>query len=56
MKVMQKTGIQFVQPTAEAAAEWRAAGMEVTQKLLETGRISRQALEQLNSLLKATGS
>ena len=56
MKVMQKTGIQFVQPTAEAAAEWRAAGMEVTQKLLETGRISRQALEQLNSLLKATES
>ena len=56
MKVLQKNGIQFVQPTAEAQAEWRAAGMEVTQKLLETGQISRQALEQLDSLLKASGS
>lgn len=56
MKVLQKNGIQFVQPTAEAQAEWRAAGMEVTQKLLETGQISRQALEKLDSLLKASGS
>lgn len=56
LKVLQKNGIQFVRPTAEAEAEWRAAGMEVTQKLLETGRISRQALEQLDSLLKASGS
>jgi len=56
MKVLQKNGIQFVRPTPEALAEWRAAGIEVTQKLLETGRISRQALEQLDSLLEATGS
>jgi TRAP-type C4-dicarboxylate transport system substrate-binding protein len=56
MKVLQKNGIRFVQPTAQAAAEWRAAGMEVTRKLLENGQISRQALEQLDSLLKATGS
>ena len=56
LKVLQKNGIRFVQPTAEAAAEWRAAGMEVTQKLLATGLISRQALEQLDALLKATGS
>ena len=56
MKVLQKNGIQFVQPTAEAQAEWRAAGMEVTQKLLETGQTSRQALEKLDSLLKASGS
>jgi TRAP-type C4-dicarboxylate transport system substrate-binding protein len=56
MKVLQKNGIQFVQPTVEAKAEWRAAGMEVTQKLLETGQISRQALEKLDSLLKASGS
>jgi TRAP-type C4-dicarboxylate transport system substrate-binding protein len=52
MKVLKKNGIQFVQPTAETAAEWRTAGMEVTQKLLETGQISRQALEQLDSLLE----
>ena len=51
MKVLQKNGIQFVEPTAEAAAEWRAAGLEVTRKLLESGRISRQALEQLDSLM-----
>jgi TRAP-type C4-dicarboxylate transport system substrate-binding protein len=56
MKALQKNGIQFVQPTAETQAEWRAAGMEVTQKLLETGQISRQALEQLDSVLKASGS
>ena len=56
MKVLQKNGIQFVRPTPEAQAEWRAAGIEVTQKLLETGRISLQALEQLDSLLEATGS
>ena len=40
----------------QAGAELRVAGMEVTQKLLETGQISRQALEQLDSLLKASGS
>ena len=51
MKVLQKNGIQFVEPTAEAAAEWRAAGLEVTRKLLKSGRISRQALEQLDSLM-----
>lgn len=56
LKVLQKNGIQFVQPTVEAQAEWRAAGMEVTQKLLETGQISQQALEQLDSVLKASGS
>jgi TRAP-type C4-dicarboxylate transport system substrate-binding protein len=52
MKVLQKNGIQFVQPTPEAQVEWRAAGLEVTQKLLEKGLISRQALDQLDSLLK----
>jgi hypothetical protein len=52
MKVLQKNGIQFVQPTPETQAEWRAAGQEVTQKLLEKGLISRQALDQLDSLLK----
>ena len=56
MKVLQKNGIQFVQPTAETQAEWRAAGREVTQKLLETGRISRQALEQLDLLLQTPNS
>lgn len=56
IKVLQQNGIQFVQPTAEAETEWRTAGMEVTQKLLENGRISRQALEQLDSLLNASGS
>lgn len=56
MKVLRKNGIEFVQPTAGAAAEWRSAGMAVTQKLLETGGISRQAMDQLNSLLQASGS
>lgn len=55
LKVLQKNGIQFVQATAEAQAEWRAAAMEVTQKMLEAGQISRQALRQLNTLL-APGS
>ena len=54
MKVKQKNGIQFVRPTPEAEAEWRAAGIEVTQKLLEKGLISRQALEQLDSLLETS--
>lgn len=56
MEVLRKNGIQFVQPTAEAAAEWRAAGMAVTQKLLETGGIPRQAMDQLDSLLQTSGS
>ena len=56
MKVLRKNGIEFVDPTVEAADEWRAAGMEVTQKLLETGHISRQALEKLDSLLNSSGS
>ena len=56
MKVLRKNGIEFVDPTVEAANEWRAAGMEVTQKLLETGHISRQALKKLDSLLNSSGS
>lgn len=56
MEVLQNHGIQFVQPTDETEAEWRAAAGELTQKLLEGGRISRQALGQLDSILKSAGS
>ena len=53
MEALRGIGIEFIKPTAEAEAEWRAAGAQVVSKMLEADRISQVTMDRLNALLDA---
>lgn len=51
LAAMKNIGIEFIKPTDETVAEWRAAGNKVIRSLLDNGEITPRTLERLDSLL-----
>ena len=53
LKVLNKMGIEFVKPAADDENDWFALAAGVTQRLLDSGAVSKKMVDALDSNLKA---
>ena len=52
LAALKKQGIQFIHPPAESIREWRQIAATLPEKLISDGRLSREMVDRLQSLLK----
>jgi len=52
LEILRKQGIQFTQSPAESEAEWYTKSSVVSDRLVETGRLSREIVDKLEEHLK----
>ena len=52
MEALHKQGIKFIKPSPDAFKEWFKDASEVPRRLVETGRLSQEMVDTLESLLK----
>ena len=52
MEVLHNQGIKFIKPSPDALKKWRRDASEVPRRLVETGRLSQEMVDTLESLLK----
>jgi TRAP-type C4-dicarboxylate transport system substrate-binding protein len=53
LKVLNKMGIEFVKPAPDDENDWFALAAGVTQRLLDSGAVSKKMVNALDSNLKA---
>jgi len=52
LDTLHKQGIEFIKPSPEALKKWRKDALEVPNRLVKTGRLSREMVDTLEKLLK----
>ena len=53
LAALKNQGVKFIKPTADQAAEWFSYAKKSQQRLIETGRVSKEIVSKVDSLLKA---
>lgn len=51
MAALKKQGITFIKPTAEQLVEWKTLTNAATQKLINSGKLDKKAVDKINKLL-----
>jgi len=52
MEVLRKQGIEFIKPDAQALKKWYSDAGAIPERLIQAGRLSREIVDALESLLK----
>lgn len=52
LAALKNQGITFVKPTQEQLVEWKTMSNIATQKLVDTGKLDKKAVDRIDSLLK----
>jgi TRAP-type transport system periplasmic protein len=52
VEALHKQGIEFIKPSPEALKKWREDALEVPNRLVKAGRLSREMVDTLENLLK----
>ena len=52
MEALHKQGITFIKPSPDAFKKWFQDASEVPRRLVETGRLSQEMVDTLESLLR----
>jgi TRAP-type C4-dicarboxylate transport system substrate-binding protein len=52
MQALRNQGITFVKPSAEQLAEWKTMTNVATQRLVDSGKLNKKAVEKINKLIK----
>lgn len=51
MQALKNQGISFIKPSAEQVAEWKTMTNVATQKLIDSGQLSKEAVDRINNLI-----
>lgn len=51
MQALRNQGINFVKPSAEQLSEWKSMTNVATQKLIDSGKLNKKAVDRINKLI-----